>query len=416
MSLNDLFRKEAALHQRARLWGDVILTQPVSYFFIAALFGIIILAAGLFLVSQNYARKESVAGYLVPDSGIARVYADQGGVLEEIYAEAGDKVTKGQAIAKVKLERLSFGGESSQDEVKRSLERELQGLERRLQETALQERQEQLSLKARIEGVAAEKQALENEKHLLLERIALADKQYKAALDLAQKGYAAERLVDERQGVLLSARQAVSANERQIVSLKNTIAELNGSLDLQKFRFAEQRANLTSAKEGRLQTLANLKLGQGYTISAPVDGVVSSLLASAGTSLRPNLPVASIRPEGTQLEAQLLVPGRAIGLIEKGQEAKIQYDAFPYQRFGIFSGYVTSVSETILTPADLPTPIPLQEAFYLVKVQLDSQTVSVKGSDVPLKAGMVLKADITLENRTLIEWVLDPIFSISGKL
>ena len=110
------------------------------------------------------------------------------------------------------------------------------------------------------------------------------------------------------------------------------------------------------------------------------------------------------------------MPSRAIGLIEKGQEAKIQYDAFPYQRFGIFSGYVTSVSETILTPADLPTPIPLQEAFYLVKVQLDSQTVSVKGSDVPLKAGMVLKADITLENRTLIEWVLDPIFSISGKL
>jgi len=416
MSLNSLFRKEAVEHQRTRLWGEVILVQPVSYFIIAGVFAAVMIAAGIFLTSQNYARKESVQGYLVPDAGVVRIFADQGGTLERLYASAGEQVKKGDPIGLVKLERLSTSGESAQEEVIASIKRDLAGVETRLSESKNLQQKETEGLRGRVEGLEAEHTAMASELSLLQERITLTLKQYDIALELAEKGYAAERLVDERHNAVLNARQAKSGMSRQMVTVENGIKEAGNALSLLPFRFDEERANLQSRKEALLQQLANLEQVRGYTLTAPVDGILSGVLVSEGENLRPNLPLMAIRPTGTKLLAQLLVPSRAIGLIEQGQAAKIQYDAFPYQRFGIFEGEVKVVSESILTPTDLPTPIPMQEAFYVVEVALDHQSVDVKGKPVPLKAGMVLKADITLENRSLVEWVLDPLFSVTGKL
>ena len=37
------------------------------------------------------------------------------------------------------------------------------------------------------------------------------------------------------------------------------------------------------------------------------------------------------------------------------------------------------------------------------------------GSATPLQAGMRVDADIFIESRRLIEWVFDPLFTITGK-
>ncbi len=38
------------------------------------------------------------------------------------------------------------------------------------------------------------------------------------------------------------------------------------------------------------------------------------------------------------------------------------------------------------------------------------------GNAVPLKSGMLVDASILLEKRRLYEWVLEPLFSISGRM
>jgi membrane fusion protein len=35
---------------------------------------------------------------------------------------------------------------------------------------------------------------------------------------------------------------------------------------------------------------------------------------------------------------------------------------------------------------------------------------------MPLQPGMKLEADVLLESRRLVEWMLEPLFSISGKM
>ena len=85
-----LFRQEAVDHQGERLWGELILSQPVSYYVLTCFLAAITLIAILFLIFNDYRRKQNVIGYLVPDKGVVAVYPSQPGLLLELYVKEGE--------------------------------------------------------------------------------------------------------------------------------------------------------------------------------------------------------------------------------------------------------------------------------------------------------------------------------------
>jgi membrane fusion protein len=97
--------------------------------------------------------------------------------------------------------------------------------------------------------------------------------------------------------------------------------------------------------------------------------------------------------------------------VRAGQAVRILYDAFPYQRFGAYGGRIEHVTRTMLSPADIAGPVSLREPAYRVSVRLDRQDVTAYGERIPLQADMLLKADIILDRRPLLSWLLDPILS-----
>jgi hypothetical protein len=46
------------------------------------------------------------------------------------------------------------------------------------------------------------------------------------------------------------------------------------------------------------------------------------------------------------LQAEIYIPSRAIGFVKPGQEVRLLYDAFPYQRFGAYRGRVVAASSS----------------------------------------------------------------------
>ena len=46
---------------------------------------------------------------------------------------------------------------------------------------------------------------------------------------------------------------------------------------------------------------------------------------------------------------------------------------------------------------------------------LARQTAVAYGEPVALQPGMQLEADVLIEQRRLIEWVLDPLFTLTGR-
>ena len=414
--MSSLFRKEALDHQRARLWGDVIIVQPTSFHVIAFVFLVIFVFAGVFLASQSYARKETVQGFLAPSGGLANIYASYGGTIDAVHVSPGDRVEKGQSLASIKLDRRLPSGASSSEIAEQSLRRELEDTITRLSNTDVRLAKELAGLNSRLTAQQAELEAAMSESTILKDRIALARKQYDAAVELAEQGYATQRTVDARQEALLGLRQQQTALIRQITSLTSAIEQTEGSIELLPLRYDEEKANLRQRKEFLDRQLSEQALATGYTLSAPIDGYVTAVLKSVGAATQANTPVIVIRPVDSNLIAKLLVPSRAAGLLKAGQSAKIQYDAFPYQRFGVFGGTINSVAETVVAPGEIQVPVLMQEAFYIVDVELAQNNIDVAGQSIALKPGMLLTADVTLEERSLVEWIFDPILAIRGKL
>ena len=69
-----LFRSEAIAFQRRGQLGEVVLLQPVPakllFWSLVAVFALIV----GYLVLAQYARKETVTGYLAPTAGVAKIF------------------------------------------------------------------------------------------------------------------------------------------------------------------------------------------------------------------------------------------------------------------------------------------------------------------------------------------------------
>ena len=80
-----------------------------------------------------------------------------------------------------------------------------------------------------------------------------------------------------------------------------------------------------------------------------------------------------ILPADSPLQAELFIPARAIGFVEVGQDVRLLFDAFPYQRFGTYHGKIVKVSQTVLLDSDVSGPVKLQEPAYAATVALVSR-------------------------------------------
>lgn len=83
---------------------------------------------------------------------------------------------------------------------------------------------------------------------------------------------------------------------------------------------------------------------------------------------------------------------------------------------------MASISRVAIGAAELPPQLAAAakagsdaEQLYRITVSLARQEVNVYGRPVALQPGLQLDADITLERRRLIEWLLEPVFTLTGK-
>ncbi len=150
-------------------------------------------------------------------------------------------------------------------------------------------------------------------------------------------------------------------------------------------------------------------------LRAPVAGLVASRLVEVGQAVQIGQPILSLLPDGSMLRAQLRVPSAAIGFIKPGDRVLLRYQAYPYQKFGSHEGTVIRISRSAIAETYTEHGSP-NEPMYRVLVSLNQQSVLAYGSHEPLRPGMRLEADIMGERRRLYEWILEPLYSVTGKV
>jgi len=408
-----LFRQEVIdFQQHNRQWGQVALLQPLSTkivtCFIAAAVALII----TFLFLTQYARKETVIGYLTPTAGTAKIFASQQGTIKEIYVKEGQEVEKGQPLLTIETSQIAANDQDVNISILSTLEAQRNRLTSQI--NAEQERinSEQARLTALIRGLETEVSELQAQIENQNERIRVSSALVLSVTGLRAKGLISEPEYRQRELAALDQKQRLNSLNQQLAAKQNQLTETRYSLEQLPTVMAGKIQNLRSELAATEQRITEISGRRAYVLRAPAAGRVSTLQATVGQFADPRRLQMEIIPNESVLQAELFVPTRAVGFVQPGQDVRILYEAFPYQQFGAYSGRVKKVSHTILTKSDTSGPIELKEPAYKVTVSLDRPEIDGYGKKTPLQADMLLRADIILEKRSFMSWILDPLLSV----
>jgi membrane fusion protein len=418
-----LFRQEVLAENQSQWLGTVLLAPRLSYrLFVAfALLAAGALFALLFLGS--YTRKARITGWLVPQQGLVQVYAPQAGVIRSIAIAEGAEVRQGDPLLVLSSELQSTAQGATQGLIAGRLEaRRASMVQVRGQIGPLAD-QRARSLRNRIATLVAEATDIDSSIALQRERMQLAVKTENRQRDLRERGLISDTEMQAASEARIEQESKLRDLERsQIVSRRDRLA-LQGELDEIPFQMRTDMSNADRDIAQVEQDLAEAEARREIVVSAPEAGTVTSMQAERGARAEPGVPLLSIVPAGSALEADLFSPSRSIGFLRPGQRVLLRYEAYPYQKFGHYEGQIASISRSALNPGELPAQVAgltsligTNEPVYRITVRLQSQHVNAYGKPVPLQPGMQLEADVLIESRRLIEWMLDPLYTLTGKL
>lgn len=437
-----LFRSDV-LHARSNAsLGAIRLAQPLSAKVIAVVALAIAAAMLSFIVLGSVTKAARVAGITVPIAGQMALAAPDAGVLTHSHVREGDLVTEGQTLFEISTARHgSHGTVTELVGQQLAIRQGALDSERRLRMAHDEEKHRALA--ARLQNYDLELGQLEQEIVLAQRRQALNEASLNKFETLHSSGYVASSQVQQKQEDLIDATARLGSLARSKVQLQASRANVEAeraalgiALQTDLTQFQQQRATLT-------QQLAENNGRSSSVVTAPQAGKITTLNVQAGQSVRQGQPLAMLIPAGgtsssrqpasigpapDDLEVLLYAPSRTAGFVAPGQQVRIRYQAFPYQKFGLQTGVVTDVSQTPFAPGDLPEHLSStilstaqknangsngREALYRIKVRLARQSVLAYGQQRHLKPGMTVEADIVQDRRRIWEWIAAPALALT---
>ena len=409
--------------ERQTQWlGTVLLAPRLSYRFFTV-FAVLTTGAVLgMLFSADYARKARINGWLVPHQGLIRVFAPQAGVVTQLYVREGGEVRQGEHLLRLstELQSAAFGATQSAITHQLATRRDSLAAERRQYEQLFA--QQRQALTERLVALRAEQTQMEHEIALQKSRLYLAEKTEKLQDKLRERGLVGELQAQQAEESRIEQEAKLHTLERSRMAMQRDRLTLESELQDLPLKAQAQIATIERNVAEISQQLAEAEARREIVVTAPQPGIVTAIQAEAGGSVNTTVPLLSIVPAGTQLEAHLFSPSRAVGFVRPGQPVLLRYQAYPYQKFGHYQGVVATVSRSAVSPSEMPSQLAgltslyeANEPVYRITVSLERQTITAYGQPVPLQPGMQLDADVIMERRRLIEWVLDPLFTLTGK-
>lgn len=409
--MNDLFRPEAIEYSERRFNGQVILSNPVSMRLMTLLLLLAVVLGAAFLATASYARKETVTGWLVPRGGLIQVASSHAGVLEKIYLPEGGAVREGQPIALVRSAAFSTGG-NRDGQLLRQVSEEAR-VKTQIDEATFRKLTDQAeALRRRRAAMVVEIQGIEAQRATLVAAQGLADQQLARGQALQEKGFlSASGAENLRAGSLTAAQHlaeattALATARRQLVDLDSDIAQAPADIAVARATAAQAQLELSGRK-------TSIEAEYSMIATAPVSGRLLTFPVKVGQPVSVGTALAVVAPGQGTLSAELYVPTRAAGFIKAGQDVRLMYAAYPFQRFGTGHGVVAAISRTALAPNQIELPGRLfNEPMFKVVVRLKDESIQAYGQAVRLQPGMLLDADIVFDRRNLLQWVLEPLYA-----
>jgi len=204
---------------------------------------------------------------------------------------------------------------------------------------------------------------------------------------LAEEVQAAENDRDEARAAIKRLEQDAAARELEFQETKRGLLE---SMETERIRIASLEADLVNSTD------------KGMVVRAPCAGTVLRLRAgSPGAVVKDGEILSEMACEGDRLQAELILPQAGVPLVQAGQQVKLRFDAFPYQRYGVRFGTVRWLGPSGVTSRD--------SGAFRALVDVADQAFRVRGQMQALLPGMGGQGDILVGRRSLVSYAFEPI-------
>jgi HlyD family secretion protein/adhesin transport system membrane fusion protein len=372
-------------------------------------------------------------GQVMPTSAVNKIQHLEGGIIEQIMVRDGDLVEKGQVLVRLKADgaqaelsqtetrlgnlqleaeryrALAEGREpdfttlmvqypelaQNQDEIYR-IQTELDANQSEILEVQIKERNAELA------QLSEQEATLRKSVDLLSQEVTMRRSLYEQGLNSKVLFLNIQRELNEAQGNL-SGVIAEKARARE------TIAEANLRLnELDKSQREEAITELgrlggeiAQAREALRKVRDRV---ERLEIVAPTRGYIKGLqFTTIGGVIAPAQVVMELVPVDDVLIAETRISTEDIGHVHLGQPVTVKVSAFDFIRYGGIEGELVSISASTFVDED-------GRPYYKGKVALDEDAVGEGAAAQKIIPGMTVQADIQTGERTLLEYLLKPVY------
>ncbi|MGM0537271.1 MAG: HlyD family type I secretion periplasmic adaptor subunit [Pseudomonadota bacterium] len=356
-----------------------------------------LLTIATFVAWSAWAKVDDITrgeGKVVPASRMQTIQSLEGGIVQELLVNRGDRVESGQPLVRLDDTRFrsAFLEANSKARVLRASIARLEAEVLEKSEVTFPESIEPDSELARSERqlFEARRNSLREAEQSINEEMRLARRQLDLVEPLVQ-----ERAVSEMEQLKLS---------QSIASLAGRLAEIRNTYVQEAYtELSEKQAELVSLEQSLLQHRDQLRRTE---ITSPVNGRVNNVMVTTrGGVVKPGEPIMEVSPVEDQLLIEAKVSPRDVAFIAPGMPASVKITAYDYTIYGDLDGEVEQISQDTI---EEETPRG-KEAFYLVTIRTDQAYLERDDETLPIRTGMVAQVDIMSGKRSLLSYLLKPI-------
>lgn len=414
--MRNMFRREVLAQRSSRLNGNIVLAHPTSFKSLTGLILLMVVVSLTFLGLGKYSKKDTVSGYLQPSKGIIKLEAPQAGSVATRLVEEGEHVEKGQPLLILKSEQHDLAGTEINQALIDEYQSQFNQLRQQIIEQPANAELQFKQLSEQKQSLVQHLQKLQLQRKLFQHEAKINQEIVNQIKDLEQVGYMSEWELKKQQMTALTLQRQLVDVDTQELTVNSQLQEIEYQFKQLPIENAENLVQLQTRLSNVEISLLQARQQATVELRAAADGTVTGLLVKTSQSVVQGQALLSIIPTNSDLQAVLYVPTQAVGFIQKSQLVKLRYHAFAHQRFGLYQGQIDEISSNIILPQELNRPELVSSPSYRIIVSLQQQAIRAYGKTIPLRPGMSLDADIIGEQRSLLRWLFDPVYSIQGSL
>ncbi|ATG38135.1 type I secretion membrane fusion protein, HlyD family (plasmid) [Phaeobacter piscinae] len=372
-------------------------------------------------------------GTIVPLGDYTQIEVMEGGIVDRVHVQDGDRVKEGDVLVELRHPDLSKEQQRLREQIAtvdrklarartvlRTLESgtvidedELQDLRRQKQHRAAATL-EIYAESQRVKGLSIVQQQetldiLQNSQRFTLERIERKQEELARARRLHKQGLTTLRDLAREADQLDALRTAASDGEVRLAQTRSALTLAQAEMAEQTLTLREEMLNeAEELSDMRSELTVSLRIVDrkldDLQITAPSVGIVQSVaFPNEGEVIAPGETIFELLPTRLDLMVEARIPNNEIGHVGLEQPVNLTVDTYDVRRFGKIQGRVAALS-----------PVPLideqtGETYFRASIQLDDQSVGIGAYERPLQAGMTVVAEMTTGEKTLLAYMLKPV-------